>query len=181
MRGVVTLAAALSLPMNFPGRDIILASAFGVILVTVLVQGTTLPFLIGFFPNLSLLSEKQILRDEAVVRERIANVQMRAIAEQYAQDAVKDAGQAYGQPQPLDILPRIAHLIPGRHPETLEQFEAILHAVRAGRAEVLHLYHSGQITDKIMKGIEQDLDFQEISVRAQLGKGPLQAAAPTKH
>lgn len=34
MRGVVTLAAALSLPVAFPGRDIVLVSAFAVILVT---------------------------------------------------------------------------------------------------------------------------------------------------
>jgi len=42
MRGVVTLAAALALPVDFPGRDAILVAAFAVILFTVLVQGTTL-------------------------------------------------------------------------------------------------------------------------------------------
>ncbi len=41
MRGVVSLAAALALPGGFPGRDFILVSTFAVILVTVLVQGTT--------------------------------------------------------------------------------------------------------------------------------------------
>ncbi|WP_158807897.1 sodium:proton antiporter, partial [Beijerinckia sp. L45] len=46
MRGVVSLAAALSLPEAFPGRDFILATTFLVILVTVLVQGTTLAPLI---------------------------------------------------------------------------------------------------------------------------------------
>ncbi len=38
MRGVVSLAAALALPGEFPGRDFILATTFAVILVTVLVQ-----------------------------------------------------------------------------------------------------------------------------------------------
>jgi len=42
MRGVVTLAIALSLPEAMPGRDLILAAAFAVILVTVMVQGTTI-------------------------------------------------------------------------------------------------------------------------------------------
>jgi CPA1 family monovalent cation:H+ antiporter len=42
MRGVVTLAIALSLPEAMPGRDLILAAAFAVILVTVMVQGTTM-------------------------------------------------------------------------------------------------------------------------------------------
>ena len=39
MRGVVSLAAALALPEQFPGRDFILATTFAVILVTVLVFG----------------------------------------------------------------------------------------------------------------------------------------------
>src|SRR4029077_12350214 len=39
MRGVVSLAAALALPDDFPGRDFVLATTFAVILVTVLIQG----------------------------------------------------------------------------------------------------------------------------------------------
>ncbi|MGH3647540.1 MAG: Na+/H+ antiporter [Micromonosporaceae bacterium] len=52
MRGVVTLAAAFSLPLQtgggqpFPGRDLFLWLAFAVIAVTLLVQGTTLPAVI---------------------------------------------------------------------------------------------------------------------------------------
>ena len=42
MRGVVTLAIALSLPESMPGRDLTLAASFAVILVTVLVQGGTM-------------------------------------------------------------------------------------------------------------------------------------------
>ena len=42
MRGVVTLAVALSVPGDFPGRDFMLVTAFAVILGTVLIQGTTL-------------------------------------------------------------------------------------------------------------------------------------------
>jgi CPA1 family monovalent cation:H+ antiporter len=46
MRGVVTLAVALSVPENMPGRDFVLVAAFAVILVTVLIQGTTLGLVI---------------------------------------------------------------------------------------------------------------------------------------
>ncbi len=42
IRGVVTLALALSVPEGFPGRDFILVMAFVVILGTVLLQATTL-------------------------------------------------------------------------------------------------------------------------------------------
>src|SRR5205085_2067744 len=42
MRGTVTLAAALALPTAFPFRDVILATAFGVTLGTLVLQGLTL-------------------------------------------------------------------------------------------------------------------------------------------
>lgn len=42
MRGTVTLAAALALPANFPFRDLILVSSFGVVLGTLVIQGLTL-------------------------------------------------------------------------------------------------------------------------------------------
>ena len=53
MRGVVTLAAAAGIPLltlagePFPGRPIIQAVAFGVTIGTLLLQGLTLPWLIG--------------------------------------------------------------------------------------------------------------------------------------
>ena len=42
MRGIVTLAAALALPDNFPYRDLIVLAAFAVVLGTLVVQGLTL-------------------------------------------------------------------------------------------------------------------------------------------
>ena len=52
MRGAVSLAAALALPLTtdaggaFPGRDLIIFLTFSVILVTLVGQGLTLPLLI---------------------------------------------------------------------------------------------------------------------------------------
>jgi CPA1 family monovalent cation:H+ antiporter len=52
MRGAVSLAAALALPLEtdggtaFPGRDLVLFLTFSVILVTLVGQGLTLPFVI---------------------------------------------------------------------------------------------------------------------------------------
>jgi monovalent cation/hydrogen antiporter len=46
MRGLVTLATAFALPLDFPGRDLIVLSAFSVVLATLVVQGLTLPALV---------------------------------------------------------------------------------------------------------------------------------------
>jgi Na+/H+ antiporter len=42
MRGIVTLAAALALPERFPGRDLIVLTAFAVVVGTLVVQGLSL-------------------------------------------------------------------------------------------------------------------------------------------
>ena len=46
MRGIVTLAAALALPDAFPYRDLIVLTAFAVVLGTLVVQGLTLRTLV---------------------------------------------------------------------------------------------------------------------------------------
>lgn len=68
MRGVVSLAAALAIPVKldsglaFPNRDLILFITFIVILLTLLVQGLTLPYLItrsGLFDSATEDKEEQ--------------------------------------------------------------------------------------------------------------------------
>jgi CPA1 family monovalent cation:H+ antiporter len=67
MRGTVTLAAALALPTDFPFRDLILTTAFGVTLGTLVVQGLTLR---------PLLLRLQLEDDGSVDREiRLARVE----------------------------------------------------------------------------------------------------------
>ncbi|MBT0772088.1 Na+/H+ antiporter [Kineosporia sp. J2-2] len=46
MRGVVTLAAALTIPEEVPGRPALVVAAFSVVAGTLLIQGTTLPYLV---------------------------------------------------------------------------------------------------------------------------------------
>ena len=47
VRGVVSMAIALALPLHLPGRDLIIVVTFSVIMVTLLVQGTTLERLLS--------------------------------------------------------------------------------------------------------------------------------------
>ena len=76
MRGVVSLAAALALPDDFPGRDFILATTFAVILVTVLVQGATLAPLIRVLGLSGFTQQQPTTLPEAEARARMAAVQL---------------------------------------------------------------------------------------------------------
>jgi CPA1 family monovalent cation:H+ antiporter len=46
LRGAVSVALALSLPADLPNRDLLQAITFGVVLFTLLVQGTTATWLV---------------------------------------------------------------------------------------------------------------------------------------
>jgi Na+/H+ antiporter len=106
MRGVVSLAAALSIPMTldngtpFPQRNLILFITFVVILLTLLVQGLTLPFLLKKFPPVDrdfVRSEKEI---DYEIQNSLAQVAVDKIRNDYSHKieslpALKDQLQKY--------------------------------------------------------------------------------------
>lgn len=89
MRGVVSLAAALALPLvtdtgtSFPEHDLILFLTFCVILVTLVLQGLTLPILIRW---LKVVGDGGTEREEMEGRLRAAEAAMARIEELAAQD-----------------------------------------------------------------------------------------------
>lgn len=90
MRGVVSLAAALSIPIAlksgeaFPNRDMILFITFTVILVTLVLQGLTLPVLIKWIdmpdPDLTISFEQQ----RQLVRKKIAYLSLNILNEEFS-------------------------------------------------------------------------------------------------
>jgi CPA1 family monovalent cation:H+ antiporter len=46
LRGALTIALALALPTQTPGRDLLIAMSFGVVLFSLVVQGLSLPLLL---------------------------------------------------------------------------------------------------------------------------------------
>ncbi|MGO7259150.1 cation:proton antiporter, partial [Rhizobium brockwellii] len=48
MRGLVTLATAFALPADFPERDLVVLTAFAVVLATLVIQGATMAPMIHF-------------------------------------------------------------------------------------------------------------------------------------
>src|SRR4051794_12022854 len=67
MRGIVTLAAALALPPGFPYRDLIVLTAFSVVLGTLVIQGLTLKPLLR---ALNLRDDDPVGRELSSARER---------------------------------------------------------------------------------------------------------------
>jgi len=164
MRGVVTLAIALSLPESMPGRDLTLAAAFAVILVTVVIQGSTVGAIIRWLgldgehhADTSYLNEGQasLLIDSAqleAVKAHAYDAEGKLIhprlLEQYTYRV--SLSERYSKAPDSFTGGREAH------------YDVVLAAIAAGRAELLRLHRSGRIHDELLHYIERDLDLQQI-------------------
>lgn len=171
MRGVVSLAAALALPEQFPGRDFILATTFAVILATVLVQGATLAPLILALGLGKLAPVQTSMLAEAAARARMAAAQLRAVE---ARSAMPDGSQ--GHPRLLEqygyraqAAARYSQAEDSLLEHRIAHYSVVLEAVAAGRAEVLRLHRIGEIHDTVLHTLEHELDLDEIRARQAMG------------
>ncbi|MBS2961928.1 Na+/H+ antiporter [Actinocrinis puniceicyclus] len=94
MRGVVTVALALAIPLTvdggapFPGRDALLFTAFAVVLFTLVVQGLTLPLLVR---SLNIGADDQALREaEKRLWYRVAKAELRRLNEAAEAGSIPD-------------------------------------------------------------------------------------------
>jgi CPA1 family monovalent cation:H+ antiporter len=166
LRGVVTLAAALALPLDFPERSFILFVAFAVIIATLVVQGLTLPLVIK---KLGLAPEAGAAHDEVHARGLTTEAALSRLEELRAQWP--------GHIELIDQLrDRYAHRV--RHDEqhhengdAAEQ-ELLEHGlirrevIDAERQAAIGLHERGVITDEVLRRIERDLDLEELRMEA---------------
>lgn len=167
VRGVVTLALALSVPEGFPGRDFILVTSFAVILGTVLVQGTTLGRVISW----AKLAEPETEKPRFSMSQ--AEAAMAQAQWTTVQTLAYDGDGNLIHPQLLERYRRKATIIVDyvertEHYTPLIQahFDVVLEAVAAGRRELVRLHRSGDIDDETLHELERDLDLEELSAIA---------------
>ncbi|KLU23707.1 sodium:proton antiporter [Caballeronia mineralivorans PML1(12)] len=171
MRGVVTLAIALSLPEALPGRDLILVASFAVILVTVLLQGATIGLLIEWInPDRSSDTGAQHLT-EPQAWARLEAAQLAAI-----EPLVRDTDGKVIHPRLLEQYSYRATITKAYrertdfpHEERVSHYDVVLAAIAAGRGELLRMHRSGAIHDEMLHVLEHDLDLQEVSARHARG------------
>ena len=172
LRGVVSLAAALSLPEGFPGRDFIVAVTFAVILVTVLVQGTTLAPLVRLMSGVGFKLTHQSDLSQAEARARIATAQFAAIEK----ESLNEDG-THRHPRLMEqyayrvkASTRYSEETETLAPHRIDHFTTVLAALTAGRQELLRMHRNGEIHDTVLHAIETELDLEEVNARRFIGE-----------
>ncbi len=173
MRGVVSLAAALALPLTtasgapFPSRDEIVVLTFQVILVTLVLQGLSLGPLIRWLRlghDATLELEEAHARQEAG-RAALARLEDLARAPDAPRDDIARLRILYTQ-----RVERASAIDPGVGAESARA-QAALRRLRhetlsAERRALIALRDEGVISDDVLHRLEQELDVEAIRIGA---------------
>ncbi len=170
MRGVVTLAVPLGLPIDMPGRDMMLICAFAVIFVTIVVQGSSLGWLIRLVKPVDLDPPAKVAMpaaELALARARLKRVEALA----YAPDGTLVHPQMLEEHRKrLEYIERYAADAPKAMETLRPHFDVLLSGVAASREELIRLHRAGFIEDEVLHELERDLDVEEMQLVFQRGE-----------
>lgn len=169
MRGALTLAAALALPLRthsgapFPGRDLIVFLAFSVILASLVGQGLTIPLVIRV---LGLEDDRVSEKEATKARIYAADAALERLEELLDEDWVRP-----------DTATRMRGLYDFRRSRfaarfdenaglSLDEQSADYQRLRrelldAERSAVVQLRNEGRISDEVMRAVEREIDLED--------------------
>jgi monovalent cation/hydrogen antiporter len=158
MRGTVTLAAALALPTTFPYRDLILVTAFGVVLGTLVFQGLTLR---------PLLLRLKLEDDGMVDREvRFARVEtLRAAVEAASECRGAETAELVRHRYDLQLRRAEEELNASEEVAAADgqaDAEVVRAATAAARRRLVALRSDGTIGDAAFQRVEEELDWADL-------------------
>jgi len=171
MRGIVSLALALALPLQlpdgapFPHRSIVVVVSFAVIMVTLLAQGLSLPYVIR---KLGLKDDDAAAREE---REALIRASEAALARLAEIDAASIIHPQLLERVRLPYDERLGRLKQGERedPECLlsEGETAAYHQLRnealaAERRAAVELRNQGRISEEVLQRVQEALDLEAL-------------------
>ena len=175
VRGAISLALAISLPLTtesgapFPERDLVIFLTFSVIAATMVVQGLSLPLLVG---RLGLVDDGTEEQEEATARLRAAEAALERLKvlrdeKRVREDTAERLGELYDFRRQRFTLRLTRHTEEsGEEENELEQrslaFQNLRHELLAAEREaLLKLRNEGCISDEVRRRVERDLDLEE--------------------
>ncbi len=167
MRGVVSLAAALALPLStadgrpLPLREQIILLTFAVILVTLVLQGLSLGPLVRWlrFPEDRTLESEEIHARDRAVRAALARLEVVLGQAAGADEQLADLRRHY-EDRARVIAERQAGVPPSSSLADAAFKRARHEALTAERRTLLELRDHGAISDEVLLELERELDLE---------------------
>jgi Na+/H+ antiporter len=165
LRGAVSLAAALALPRDFPERGLIVITVLGVILVTLVGQGLSMPLVVRWagWDGVEPGGDESTAAHLASYDAGLAEIERQR--EKWPDHApLMDRLEA-------GLRDRTTHLAAetdnedesaDRHQERVEHEQILLAIIRAQRDAVIDMRDNGDINDDTLREIERELDLEEL-------------------
>jgi monovalent cation/hydrogen antiporter len=164
MRGSVSLAAALALPTDFPGRDLVLFLTFAVIFATLVLQGLTLPALIR---RMDVRDDGADEREDlagrrAAVEAALVTIEELAATEWTREDTAERMRRMY-EYRRSRLAARAGETDDGDGYEhrALKYQKMVRQVLDAQRAEIVRLRNAGEISNEVMHRLERELDLED--------------------
>src|SRR5262249_29910716 len=159
MRGVVSLPAALALRLSVAGREAVIVVTVTVIVLTLVGQGLTLPWVIR---RLGLGHDTGEREEEARARAALLEAAGRRIDELYAvwpghHPLLDQRGETYRHRS--EHVERAA--ADGHDRELIEHREIRRTIISAERGALLRLRAAGEIDEQVLRALERELDLEE--------------------
>jgi len=174
MRGIVSLAAALALPLAlpsgapFPHRDLIVFLTFVVIVATLVGQGLTLSPLIR---RLQVGSDWSVQQEQVRIRAAMSAAALAAIDRTLAQEGLP---AVWAQRLKDEIAERIALVASegGECSPRMQLLNRLRHAaIRAERTELIRLWRANEIGDEVMHHLMEMLDYEQARLPQEVAAG----------
>ena len=168
MRGVVSLASALSVPLvlqtgvPFPHRNLILFITFVVILVTLVVQGLTLPMVIRWVdfkdPIPRLPDEEQQTR----IRLKLTKAALHHLQDNYPNELIANELVKTMKSQMETAFHQTKRHLKSEDGEALDQYNQIrAELLKVKRDELHRLSYQEEFDDDVIRGEEVRMDLEE--------------------
>ena len=168
MRGAVSLAAALALPIRaggqgFPDRDLIIFLTFIVILVTLVIQGLSLPVVIRRFVRREDDEAEQEELRARLGAAKAALIRLEELAEEdWTRSDTIERLRGFYQYRKKRFAARGGLVEDDGYEDRSVAYQRLSHELLAAqRSAIVRLRNEGAISSEVMRRVERDLDLEE--------------------
>ncbi len=170
MRGAVSLAAALAVPLGVAGRPQIIFLTFALILVTIVGQGLSLPFIVR---ALGLENPRRWSDEEAVARMEAAQSALDRLDQMESDERANEKQLVRLRDLYRARFRMCQAVLGGEEPDVAAREQRIAdygelrrELIGVEREELLGLSGAGRLRNQTLRQIERDLDLEEARIRS---------------